>query len=365
MKMLITLSDLLKEKGVDCDIICLRNYDFYHNSSIKGLTYLCRLAKIKNSLSNGFVKRYYCYFVDNILFRYLLKQYDKVDLHSYCDAIVPWSSLCRKWNVSYDITLWGSDVLRATDEELNNREDGFHNAHTIRGIKNLLSRLSIVYNGRYDEKMKEVYFGNSNYATIDALPNEKSKEIAVLLGIKKNDKLTITCGYNGLRAQQHFIMLSAIDKLPQIVKEKIHLVIPMTYESNDSYRKEVTEQLKNMNISFSIIDKFLTIEELAALRKQTDIAINTQISDAFCAALKEHLYCDNIVIIADWLDYPVYDTNHIFYIKSSVENLTDNIKNAIENYQELKAKTKNNHHILSLCTSWNAVIEGWYEAMMA
>ena len=363
MKMLITLSDLLKEKGVDCDVICLRNYDFYHNSSIKGLTYLCRLAKIKNSLSNGFVKRYYCYFVDNILFRYLLKQYDKVDLHSYCDAIVPWSSLCQKWSVCYDITLWGSDVLRATDEELLDREAGYHYAHSIRGIKSLLSRLSIVFKGRYDGNMKEVYFGNSNYETIDALSNENSKEIAVRLGIKKNNKLTVTCGYNGLRAQQHSIMLNAIDKLPQANKEKIHLVIPMSYESVDSYKEEVLEQLNVIGVSFSILDKYLTIEELAALRKETDIAVNTQITDAFCAALKEHLYCENIVIIADWLDYPVYDTNHIFYIKSSAENLTDNIKYAIENYKELKVKTMENRPKLSQCTSWNAVIDGWYEAM--
>ena len=361
--MLITLSDLLKERGIDCDVICLRNYDFYHSSNIKGLSYICRLAKIKHSISNGFVKSCYSYFVDNILFKYLLKRYDKVDLHSYCDAIVPWSSLCHKWGVCYDITLWGSDVLRATDEELLNREEGFHYAHSIRGIKNLLSRLSILFNGRYDGKMKEVYFGNSNYETIDALSNEKSTEIAVQLGIEKNNKLTVTCGYNGLRAQQHSIMLSAIDRLPQASKEKIHLVIPMSYASVDSYKEEVLQQLIVMGISFSIIDKFLTIEELAALRKRTDIAINMQTTDAFCAALKEHLYCDNIVIIADWLDYPLYDANHIYYIKSSVENLTDNIKYAIENYKELKVKTIENRYKLRQLTSWNAVMDGWYEAM--
>ena len=78
--MLITLSDLLKEKGVNCDVICLRNYDYYHNSRIKGLNGICRLSKIKNSISNGFVKRYYCYFVDNILFRYLRRKiyYEKM-----------------------------------------------------------------------------------------------------------------------------------------------------------------------------------------------------------------------------------------------------------------------------------------------
>ena len=102
---------------------------------------------------------------------------------------------------------------------------------------------------------------------------------------------------------------------------------------------------------------------MASLRKQTDIAINTQTTDAFCAALKEHLYCDNIVIIADWLDYPVYDMNQIYYIKSSKENLTDNIKYAIDNYETLKVKAMENRYKLYRCTSWNAVIEGWYEVM--
>ena len=59
----------------------------------------------------------------------------------------------------------------------------------------------------------------------------------------------------------------------------------------------------------------------------------------------------------------MYDTNHIYYIKSSVENLTDIIKYAIENYKELKVKTMENRHKLSQLTSWNAVIDGWYLAM--
>ncbi|MBE6330735.1 MAG: hypothetical protein E7070_00305 [Bacteroidales bacterium] len=363
MKMLITLSDLLKEKGIECDVVCVRNYDFYHNSSVKGISCICRMARYKNSFSNGYFKKCYISFIDKIAFKYLLKQYDKVDLHSYCDVIVQWSSLCHKWGVCYDITLWGSDVLRATDAELYDREEGFRHAHSIRGIKSLLSRLSLVFNGRYDEKMKEVYFGNSNYETIDALSNDKSKEIAVRLGVKKNNKLTVTCGYNGLRAQQHSIMLSAIDKLPLSDKEKIHLVIPMSYASIDSYKEQVLQQLSVMGISFSIIDKFLTIEELASLRKQTDIAINMQTTDAFCAALKEHIYCGNVVVIGDWLDYPIYDSNNIFYIKSSLSHLCETIKQTIDNFDEIKVHTTGNRIKLLKCTSWQAVLDGWVNAM--
>ena len=363
--MLITFSNLLKGKGIECDVVCLRNFEYYHNSSAVGISFVCRLAKYKNTIKNDLVRRYYIRFIDRFLFKYLFRQYDLVDLHSYCDEVAKWSSPCKEWGVRYDITVWGSDVLRASAATMEEREEGYKFARSIRGSKNLLNRLSEVYVGRYDDKMREVYFGNSNYETIDELSNKESEEIAFRLGIKKNNKLTITCGYNGLKAQQHFIILHAIDKLPQSDKEKIHLVVPMSYELQNSYEDEVRQQLNGMGVSYSILDKFLTSKELATLRKQTDIAINMQTTDAFCAALKEHLYCGNIVIIADWLDYPMYGDNQIYYIKSSVDNLMGNIRDAIENYKERKVNTIGNRQKLNQCTSWGAVIDGWYAAIMA
>ena len=94
MKMLITFSNLLKGKGIECDVVCLRNFEYYHNSSAVGISFVCRLAKYKNTIKNDLVRRYYIRFIDRFLFKYLFRQYDLVDLHSYCDEVAKWSSPC-------------------------------------------------------------------------------------------------------------------------------------------------------------------------------------------------------------------------------------------------------------------------------
>ena len=89
----------------------------------------------------------------------------------------------------------------------------------------------------------------------------------------------------------------------------------------------------------------------------------TQTTDAFCGALQDHLYCENVVIIADWLDYPEYDNNNVFYIKTSKEDLYNNILYSIEHYEELKEKTQSNKEKLKKLTSWSNVLPAWIEAM--
>ena len=361
--MLITFSNLLNGKGIECDVVCLRNLEYYHNSRVVGISLVCQLAKFKDKIKNDFVRRYYSRFIDRVLFKHLFRQYDLVDLHSYCDEVARWSSPCKEWGVRYDITVWGSDVLRASAAAMEEREDGYKFARLIRGSKNLLNRLSEAYAGRYDDKMREVYFGNSNYGAIDAITEEQMKEIAQKLEISKPNKLTVTCGYNGSREQQHSLILNAVSMLPKYDKEKIHLVIPMSYCLNDTYKEELLCQLEKIGVTYTMIEKFLTIQELASLRLKTDIAINIQTTDAFCAALKEHLYCGNVVVIGDWLDYPIYDSNNIYYIKSSLSHLYDTIKQTIDNFEEIKVHTTGNRIKLLKCTSWQAVLDGWVNAM--
>ncbi len=363
MKMLITFSNLLKGKGIECDVVCLRNFEYYHNSSAVGISLVCRLAKYKNTIKNDLVRRYYIRFIDRFLFKYLFRQYDLVDLHSYCDEVARWSSPCKEWGVRYDITVWGSDVLRASDTAMKEREEGYKYARSIRGSRNLLDCLSKVYGGRYDDKMREVYFGNSNYEAIDTISEEQMKEIAQKLEITKPNKLTVTCGYNGSREQQHSLILNAVNMLPKNVKGRIHLVIPMSYCSLDTYKEELLLQVEKIGVTYTIIDKFLTIQELATLRRKTDIAINIQTTDAFCAALKEHIYCGNVVVIGEWLDYPIYDSNNIYYIKSSLSHLYETIKQTIDNFDEIKSHTIGNRIKLLKCTSWQAVLDGWVYAM--
>lgn len=364
-RMMTNLSLLLHEAGIYNDVICVRNFSFTHNSDISyRFVLIVRIIQLATRIPRRFWKLGIPLLSPHLM-RILFSLYDKVDIHAFNGENIIWAKKCKDWHIKYDITLWGSEVLRASDQNILNLEWGYKEANSIRGIEKMLNRLSNIFNRKFDNKMYRVYFGNTNYDLIDNISYEQAYSISTNLGIKIPRKLTITCGYNGLPQQQHDIMIEVLQKLPSHIKERINVVVPMTYGLNESYYQEIKKKLNNIDINHIILKKFLKPEELAALRITSDIVINTQTTDAFCSALQDHLYCKNVVIIADWLDYPEYDNNNVFYIKTSKEDLYSNTLFAIEHFEELKRRTLSNKEILRSLTSWENVLPGWKKAMDA
>lgn len=361
-RMVRKLSDLLKENGVENDALCFCNYELIHNSNDLLVTFICSLFRFLNRINSKKIRNICQPIIPHILMRLLLKRYDKIDFQSYWGDNLNWSYTCYTWGIKYDITVWGSEVLRASDESLLMIEDGYKHANAIRAVDKILDRLSSVYQGRYNQKMIKAYFGNSNYDVIDALEKNKSFSLAQKLRIRVPGKLTVTCGYNGVKEQQHLLILDSISGLSQFHKDQIHLVIPMTYELDNEYLLVIKQKLDSIDVSYTILDSFLSTEELASLRKESDIVINAQTTDAFCGAIQDHLYCGCVLIIADWLDYPQYDNNDVYYIKTSRDKMTSDIEFAITNFDSLKEKTNSNVSKLRTLSSWDSVMKMWVYA---
>ena len=158
------------------------------------------------------------------------------------------------------------------------------------------------------------------------------------------------------------MIIDSIKQLPLKLKDKIHIVVPMTYSANKGYIDSINTYLCSIGVSYKIITSFLSPKQLALLRQLSNIVINAQTTDAFCGALQEFLYCGNIVMIAEWLNYPLYDRNDVFYIKFSRENLTEKLKQIIENYTLFVNQTKDNQTKIYDIVSWNNVIPIWLKA---
>ena len=356
-------SFLLKKEGIYNDAICVRDFTWIHNSDLPFIKIFKKLSILQSTFRPYKYREKYISLFNERIMRLLFSLYDKVDIHAFRAENMTWTYKCLCWNIKYDITLWGSEVLRATNKEILDVEWGYKGANSIRGIHIMLNKLSNIFNHRYDDKMLKAFFGNTNYDIIDKISFKQADILANNLGIKIPGKLIVTCGYNGHPQQQHDIMIEVLKKLPSHIKGRINVVVPMTYGLNESYYQEIKKKLDNIDINHIILKKFLKPEELAALRITSDIVINTQTTDAFCSALQDHLYCKNVVIIADWLDYPEYDNNNVFYIKTSKEDLYNNILYSIEHYEELKEKTQSNKEKLKKLTSWSNVLPAWVEAM--
>ena len=146
------------------------------------------------------------------------------------------------------------------------------------------------------------------------------------------------------------------------LKDKIHIVVPMTYSANKNYIESINSYLSSIGVSYKILTTFLSPKQLALLRQVSNIVINAQTTDAFCGALQEFLYCGNIVLIAEWLNYPLYDRNDVFYVKFSRENLTVKLEHIIENKYIYTNRAKDNRMKIYNIVSWNSVIPTWINA---
>jgi hypothetical protein len=151
-------------------------------------------------------------------------------------------------------------------------------------------------------------------------------------------------------------MVDALLKLDNEEKSKIHVVFPMTYGASPEYLKEIKAIIQKSNLSYTILETYLEAKEVAAIRKTADIVLNIQDTDAFAGSLKGHLYCNNVCIFGEWLDYSICEDNGVYYIKSSKEGITDNLRKVILNYPKYKRLCSGNNIIIKSPFSWEATM---------
>lgn len=361
-RMIEELTRRLSEKGIITDAICINDYEFICNSKNIFLPFFCKIGRRLKRYSEIYNNERYSDVFEWHIITLLFRMYNVVDFHAYYNHYYKMINACIKNNIRYDITLWGSDVLRSSKDTFLQMEYGYKYASHIKGLPNLLEPVSIAYNRIYNDKFLEVIFGNSNFTNIDFYPiNEFKQEANELIG-NKNNKIIVTIGYNGVSEQQHSLIIDSIKQLPLDLKDKIHIVVPMTYSANKNYIESINSYLSSNGVSYKILTSFLSPKQLALLRQVSNIVINAQTTDAFCGALQEFLYCGNIVMIAEWLNYPLYDRNDVFYIKFSRENLTEKLEHIIENKSIYTIRAKDNRMKIYNIVSWNSVIPTWIKA---
>ena len=66
-------------------------------------------------------------------------------------------------------------------------------------------------------------------------------------------------------------------------------------------------------LSYSLFDKFLSLDELVKLRINSNVMIMMNNSDALSGSVSEALYAENLLISAIWLPYSPYRLEKIFF----------------------------------------------------
>lgn len=340
----------LRENHVIVDGFNSSNYKFIEPSHVNIPFHLKILSKIISLPIFKIKGLVYKIFNRKNMIIKLAKDYDIIDFHvlhrQYDDIIF---KLINTKIVK--LTIWGSDFYRADNIRREQQRPIYQKCDRIQILTSSMKSDFLNYYKDFEDKIDVVNFGVSQFDVIDKV------EKTIFSKSKKNQKYfnkrLIVCGYNGIEAQQHNLIIDAINNLDQITQEKIFLVFPMTYGGDKKYKFELESRLKKTGIPFKILKTHLSKEEVALLRLESDIVINIQLTDAFSASLQEHLYAENLLLVGDWLPYSILDDNHIYYKKSSLKNLSIEIADCIENFQLYQKKTKHNKNKMHELSSWH------------
>ena len=365
LNLIKNFSSRLSDKGIIMDCLCISNYKRVEHSNIQWPSYIkliCAiLDKTKDSIFGRCIYAFISKFLNHNAINRLLKNYDLIDFHAYTTSYNHLMAFCVKNNIPFDITNWGSDVMRASKRSLEMQRYGYENCRCVKSSDNLCLERQKYFGEVFHSKEHILYFGNSDFEVIDKLDDKIVQNIKVRLCGQNSNKMIIVCGYNGSAHQNHIEMIESISALSKEKKERIHLVIPMTYGATAYYLNEIQSKLNQTGLSYTVLNTYLSVEDNAALRKFADIVVNIQDTDALAGSLMDHLYCGNVCIFGEWLNYIPYDRNHVFYLKTSRQALSEKILYAIEHYWEIKEKCVNNHVILKKLFSWDSVIDKWID----
>lgn len=357
------LTQELRNRGLEVDNVCYIDFIYNNKCNPKWPFFTLCLIRLLYVVSNFNDKL--SVYLSSIIRKFFLKnvisRYDMVDFQSFYPGINKrLVDYCIKKSVPFDITMWGSDLLRSTESERQQMKKGFDHCRYLKMAENLKDFLIENIGQEYANKIKTVYFGNSDFDVIDNISDENTQKISDRLFKESDSKYIVACGYNASTHQNHFDIIDAISKAIEI-KDKIYLVFQMSYGGSKEYKEEVRTKLETLGIPFVLFESFMQTEEVAVLRMKADIVINLQDSDALAGSLQGHLYCGGVCLFANWLNYPIYDKNNVFYKKISRESLTNDFIDCVENFNRYKQLAINNHQIIGSLLSWKATSDNWYK----
>jgi hypothetical protein len=257
-------------------------------------------------------------------------------------------------------TFWGSDLLR-TNDILN-----------FYFVKKALNRASVIT--CQSEELKEIILSKFGRNLTDKIQialfpvHEKIYDLMDLYNTNKvaidsfktnfgysSDKINVLIGHSGSKSNNHLKVINSLKDLHN--SDKIHLIINLNYaitaDEKMHYKKELYNALNKLKCSYTILEKFFVMEELAISRLASDIFIHTPISDALSGTMLELLYASNIVLTGTWLPYKTYrnagleyhEINEFTQLSPIFDEIIQNL--AIEKNTVIKNKTAIRNHFMS------------------
>lgn len=296
----------------------------------------------------------------------ILKQYgpfDVINVQYVTDLSSLLAVALKRKETKLIYSYWGSDLLRVRKVFLLRIKSRIKKGDwvTFDNI-DLQDKFNEVYGKSYTGRMECAYFGVQTLDDIETVNKSCSKQQIKEEWKVPQDKICIAVGYNGIIQQQHLKVLESISRMSKADQDKIFLVVQMTYGGTEMYKASVIEKLKALGLPYKVFLDYLSGEEVAKIRLITDIYINAQTTDAFSGSVCENLYCGNLLVNADWLNYKELVQHNLKFISfMDFENLTQVLEECLKGTLQIDI-SENKEKIASL-RLWEECEKRWYQIL--
>lgn len=313
----------------------------------------------KPSFLSGFPAKLYLRLFRKRLIEQNINDGDIVDIHFLEPAYGRYIGDIKRKNVKLITTLFGSDLFRTDDAQKKMQSPVFEKSDAIILSENMVSYFE-KYFPNFESKYRFNQYGSLRIDLVSELNSlENRKKFREKYGIGE-EKIVISCGYNGKKEQQHLKLLDEIGRLEKFEKEKLFLILSMTYGREDlEYIAQVKEKLAGSGISYLCFEERLNDGEIAEIRIISDITINTQTTDALASSIKEAMVAGDVMLVGDWLPYEIYKNLGVFYSTAPLEKISEKLKDVLNNIDEYREKSKVNAEIILNFASWNVLLKDW------
>jgi len=297
----------------------------------------------------------------------ILNNYDIINFHSLSPSTLEFTDFIEP-DKKVILSFWGSDLFQ------------------INGIKNYVAQINALkradlitvqsyemeltvlakFGSVIKAKIVRALFG-INDSVFDKLDKIKDagldSDFLEKYSIPGN-KIKVTVCYCGNPVCNHIPIINELEKLNKTVKDKIHLMVPMTYGYYSiDYLEEVKSLLYRSKITFTLLEKYLPYEDVLKMRVYSDIMIMMNKSDALSQSVSEFLYAENLLISAAWLPYSPFRLNKIIMYESDFPGLSEIVSNAVKNQQLLKNSLKENPQKVKKLTAFSNLWQQWPEML--
>lgn len=258
------------------------------------------------------------------------------------------------------VTVWGSDFYAEKSKFKRRLQKRLiEKAHVVTlGNKEMASHVARYFDIPND-KISIASFASDPLEELKKMQAMSRGEAKRILGLDPQC-IAITCGYSSRAEHRQCEFIRMVDRKRSELPKNIMLLFPMTYGDDVKNIQNLQLLLKQTGIPFKLYNKFLSIREIALLRKASDIMIHIVDHDQGAASLEEYLYAENIVVTGEWLPYSLFDSNGIFWKKvTSVAEVDIALLECVNNLNNYRERCKVNREIVETKDGWENTITLW------